>query len=110
MSKKIFLEITDLETGEVELTAATVIDSAEQLEALFAAHGIATDTDEEGDECHSFDFMVEDNGQTCKCVTCKTNAADVADCALTSKSDVINLEATRKGLFLDEWKDGSLYP
>jgi len=82
MSKKVFLEITDLDTGEIELTAATVIESAEQLEALFAAHGIATDIDEDGDECHSFDFMVADNGQTCNCVTCKTNASDNADWAL----------------------------
>jgi len=82
MSKKVFLEITDLDTGEIELTAATVIESAEQLEALFAAHGIATDIDEDGDECHSFDFMVADNGQTCNCVTCKTNASDDADWAL----------------------------
>ena len=28
----------------------------------------------------------------------------------TGKSEIINLEATRKGLLLDEWKDGSLYP
>ena len=28
----------------------------------------------------------------------------------TGKSEIINLEASRKGLLLDEWKHGSLYP
>ena len=81
MAQQIVIEITDLETGEVELSTATVIESTEQLEALFASFGVATD-DDESDECHSFEFMVEDNGQVCDCVTCKTNAAEAADWAL----------------------------
>ena len=45
MAEQIILEITDLETGEVELSTATVIESAEQLEALFAQHENTTDND-----------------------------------------------------------------
>lgn len=45
MAEQIILEITDLETGEVELSTATVIESAEQLEALFAQHKNTTDDD-----------------------------------------------------------------
>ena len=38
MAEQIVIEIENIETGEIELSTATMIESAEQLEALFAQY------------------------------------------------------------------------